>query len=110
MGRRFGQDRSGSKDPLPTSSNNNQEFFRMKALISAFALLSFIAASTIPVLPAQAQAQTPATMAPTTTKAPATKKAAAKKSTKKTAAKKAPAKKKVATKKKKATTPPKAPS
>jgi hypothetical protein len=105
MGRRFGQDRSGSKDPLPTSSNNNQEFFRMKALISAFALLSFVAASTLPVLPAQAQAQT---TAPTTTKAPA-KKAAAKKSTKKTAAKKT-TKKKVASKKKKAATPAKAPS
>jgi hypothetical protein len=76
----------------------------MKALISAFALLSFVAASTLPVLPAQAQAQS---TAPTTTKAPATKKAAAKKSTKKAAAKKT-TKKKVA--KKKAAAPAKAPS
>ena len=96
MGRRFGQDRSGSKDPLPTSSNKNQEFYRMKALISALALLSFVAATTIPVFSAQAQAQT---SAPTTKKAPAKKKAATKKKS---------TKKKTATKKK--TTPPKAPS
>ncbi len=83
----------------------------MKALISALALLSFVAASTIPVLPAQAQAQTPASMAPMTTteKAAVKKKAAAKKSTKKTAAKKT-TKKKVASKKKKAATAPKTPS
>jgi hypothetical protein len=68
----------------------------MKALISALALLSFVAASTIPVYPASAQEQT--TPAPAkkaaTKKAPVKKKTAKKKTTKKKAAakKKAPAK------------------
>lgn len=57
----------------------------MKALISAFALLAFVGASTVPYV-AHAQSQT---TAPTTTtkKAPA-KKSSAKKSTKKKTAKK----------------------
>lgn len=61
----------------------------MKALLTVFALLSFVATSTIPYV---AQAQTPMTQT-----AP---KAAKKKAVKKTAAKKTPAKKKVAKKKK----------
>ncbi len=65
----------------------------MKALISALALLSFVAASTIPVYPASAQAQT-STPAPAK-KAPAKKKTAKKKTTKKKTASK---KKKVAPK------------
>jgi DNA end-binding protein Ku len=60
----------------------------MKALISAFALLAFVGASTVPVV---AHAQNTSTNAPTTTapakKAPA-KKSTAKKSTKKKSAKK----------------------
>jgi hypothetical protein len=100
---------------------------RMKALISALALLSFVGTSTVPVFTAQAQGQAPAQAAPAqaggqpmTEKAPVKKKAAAKKTTKKvatkkapakkTAAKKAPATKKVAAKKKKPTTPPAPPA
>lgn len=73
---------------LPTSSNKNQESL-MKALFSALALLSFVAASTLPFVATPAQAQT------TTTKKASTKKKTTKKSTakKKTAKKKkAPAK------------------
>ena len=69
----------------------------MKALITAFALLSFVAATTLPVIqPAQAQTQTQApTSSQPAVKAPAkkaTKKKTAKKATKKKVAKaKAPA-------------------
>jgi hypothetical protein len=66
----------------------------MKALISAFALLSFIAASTIPYVAANAQTDQSTTMTKKkTTKKPA-KKTSTKKSTKKTSTKK-PAKKTV---------------
>jgi hypothetical protein len=91
MGRRFGQDRSDSTGALPTSSNKNQES-SMKALFSALALLSFVAASTLPFVTTPAQAQTSTTK---TTKKASTKKKTTKKSTakKKTAKKKkAPAK------------------
>jgi len=58
----------------------------MKALISALALLSFVGASTIPFVTAQAQAQS--STPDTTKKAPAKKKAAKKSTKKKTATKK----------------------
>lgn len=57
----------------------------MKALITAFALLSFVAASTVPMM-AQAQTQTHSQPAKPAKKA--TKKKAAKKTTKKKSAKK----------------------
>ena len=58
----------------------------MKALISAFALLAFVGASTVPyVAQAQGQSSTPSTS--TTNKAPSTK-STAKKSTKKKSTKK----------------------
>jgi hypothetical protein len=63
----------------------------MKALLTAFAMLSFLATTTIPYV---VQAQT---SAPTTQTAP---KAAKKKAAKKSTAKKASTKKKVAKKKK----------
>jgi hypothetical protein len=58
----------------------------MKALITAFALLSFVAASTVPMM-AQAQTQTQ-TQPAKPMKKKATHKKAAKKTTKKKAAKK----------------------
>jgi hypothetical protein len=58
----------------------------MKALITAFALLSFVAASTVPMM-AQAQAQTQ-TQPAKPAKKKVTHKKAAKKTTKKKAAKK----------------------
>jgi hypothetical protein len=60
----------------------------MKALISAFALLSFVAASTIPYVAANAQTtQSTTTMKKKTAKKPV-KKTSAKKSVKKTSGKK----------------------
>ena len=58
----------------------------MKALISAFALLAFVGASTVPYV-AHAQGQTNAPTATTTKKAPA-KKSSAKKTAKKKTSKK----------------------
>ena len=57
----------------------------MKALISAFALLAFVGASTVPFA---AQAQGSSTTAPTTAKKAPAKKSTAKKSTKKKTASK----------------------
>ena len=69
----------------------------MKALISAFALLAFLAATTLPaVSPARAQAQGDTTQTTTPKKTKTTKTTKTKKSTSKTAKK---------TKKKKTTTP-----
>jgi len=65
----------------------------MKALISAFALLSFVAASTIPYVAANAQTTQSTPTKKKTTKKPV-KKTSTKKSTKKTSTKK-PAKKAV---------------
>ncbi|HUJ98245.1 MAG TPA: hypothetical protein VLV85_08375 [Stellaceae bacterium] len=59
----------------------------MKALITAFALLSFVAASTVPMM-AQAQAQTQTQPAKPAKKKATTHKKAAKKTTHKKAAKK----------------------
>jgi hypothetical protein len=88
-----GSARTGAaQSTLPTPSNNKSRSHRMKALISALALLSFVGASTIPYVISPAQAQD----AMTTTK---------KKGTTKKKAKKASAKKKTASKKKKAATP-----
>jgi hypothetical protein len=69
----------------------------MKALFSALALLSFVAATTVPFVAAQAQTQ--ANMPAPAKKAPAKKKIVKKKVVKKKATKKKAAKKK-ATKKK----------
>jgi hypothetical protein len=59
----------------------------MKALISAFALLAFVGASTVPYV-AHAQGSTSAPTTTTTKKAPAKKSAAKKSTKKKTATKK----------------------
>jgi hypothetical protein len=71
----------------------------MKALISAFALLSFVAASTIPYVAANAQTaqSTPTTKKKTTAKKPVKKTSTKKSTAKKTSAKttKKPAKKAV---------------
>lgn len=64
----------------------------MKALFSALALLSFVAATTVPFVAAQAQTQT--NMPAPAKKAPAKKKVVKKKATKKKAAKKKAIKKK----------------
>src|SRR6185437_15668036 len=65
---------------LPAPQEESQEYQRMKALISAFALLAFVGASTVPYA---AQAQNSTSSAPSTTakKAPA-KKSTAKKTSK----------------------------
>jgi hypothetical protein len=83
---------------LTTPTLQNQEL-RMKALITAFALLSFIAASTVPYV---AQAQTSPTTPTTTTQQTTPHKAKTKKHT----AKKKTTKKTVAKNKKKKTTTP----
>lgn len=60
----------------------------MKALISAFALLSFVAASTIPFVAANAQTAQSTTMTKKKTKKPVKKTSAKKTSAKKTSTKK----------------------
>jgi hypothetical protein len=60
---------TGAKNPLRPRS------FLMKALITAFALLSFVAATTVPVV-AQAQTNTEKTMPKKATKKKGTKKVA----------------------------------
>lgn len=86
-GRWFGQDRSGYVVLLP-APKKKLGVKVMKALISALALMSFVAAATIPVYSAQAQT--------TTTATPKAKKSTAKKSTAKKASKKKTSKKKAA--------------